>query len=166
MEELRVLIETTTPVDGEICSAWFELPVYHFELEAWLGVEEDFDEYRILEKELPFADEVSEDTTVERLNDLYYMYSNLPPYVIPAYEVVMNYFSSLEELHQHRFDIIHYANCTSMTDVARHVLADDPAFHTLSEDCMRYFDFEAYGQSLDENGRFIETDHGIFEIPW
>ena len=53
-----------------------------------------------------------------------------------------------------------------MTDVARHVLADDPAVNSLSEDCMRYFDFEAYGQSLDENGRFIETDHGIFEIPW
>lgn len=29
----------------------------------------------------------------------------------------------------------------------------------------RYFDYEAYGQYLDDNGRFVETDHGIYELP-
>ena len=29
----------------------------------------------------------------------------------------------------------------------------------------RYFDYDAYGQYLDDNGKFIETDHGIYELP-
>lgn len=36
---------------------------------------------------------------------------------------------------------------------------------SLSENVTRYFDFEAYGQYLDDNGRFVETDHGIYELP-
>lgn len=38
-------------------------------------------------------------------------------------------------------------------------------FTSLSENVTRYFDFEAYGQYLDDNGRFVETDHGIYELP-
>ena len=52
-----------------------------------------------------------------------------------------------------------------MTDIARRYLAENPAFNTLSEDCVRYFDFEAYGQYLDDNGIFVETDHGIYKLP-
>lgn len=28
-----------------------------------------------------------------------------------------------------------------------------------------YFNFEAYGEYLDDNGTFVETDHGIYELP-
>lgn len=166
MEELRVLIEATIPTDGEPPSAWFDLPIDETEFEELLGVEADSVNYRIIEMELPFADDVTEATTIDTLNDLYCIYENLPAEIREELPAFMDYYSNLDELHNYRHDIIHYANCNSMTDVARHVLADDPAFHSLSEDCVRYFDFEAYGQSLDENGRFIETDHGIFEIPW
>lgn len=166
MEELRVLIEATIPKNGELPSAWFCFPIDEMEFEELLGVEADSEDYRIVEMELPFADDVTEATTVDTLNDLYRMYENLPAEIREELPAFMAYYSNLDELHNYRHDIIHYASCNSMTDVARQVLADDPAFHSLSEDCMRYFDFEAYGQSLDENRRFIETDHGIFEIPW
>ena len=135
MEELRVLIEATIPKNGEFPSAWFDLPIDETEFEELLGVEADSEDYRIVEMELPFADDVSEATTVDTLNDLYRMYENLPAEIREELPAFMAYYSNL-------------------------------AFHSLSEDCVRYFDFEAYGQSLDENGRFIETDHGIFEIPW
>ena len=55
--------------------------------------------------------------------------------------------------------------CKNMTDVARHILNNDPDFTSLSESVTRYFDYEAYGQYLDDNGRFVETDHGIYELP-
>ena len=42
---------------------------------------------------------------------------------------------------------------------------NDPDFTSLSESVTRYFDYEAYGQYLDDNGRFVETDHGIYELP-
>lgn len=71
MQELRVLIETKQAVHDEIRSAWFLLPIDEEELQERLGVDAESEDYRILEKELPFADDVGEDTTIERLNDMY-----------------------------------------------------------------------------------------------
>ena len=39
MEELRVLMEATTPTNGELPSAWFDLPIDETEFEELLGVE-------------------------------------------------------------------------------------------------------------------------------
>ena len=165
MNELRVLIEVKQPADSERRSAWFTLPIDEEELEERLGIEADSDDYRIIEKDVPFADDVGEDTAVERLNDLYSMYEDLPSELQVEYGELMCHFSSLDELHQQRYDITHYPDCISMTDIARRYLAENPAFNTLSEDCVRYFDFEAYGQYLDDNGIFVETDHGIYKLP-
>ncbi|SHK94237.1 hypothetical protein [Hespellia stercorisuis] len=68
MEELKVLLEAKTPTDGELPSAWFELPICDYEIEEKLGVEMDSTDYRILEMELPFSDEVSEDTPIQVLH--------------------------------------------------------------------------------------------------
>ena len=133
---------------------------FHF-----MGIDVDTDYYYITGKELPFADEVQEDTTVEKLNDLYHTYENLPSDLKEDYAELMCYFSDLDELHRYRNNIIHYSWCKNMTDVARHILNNDPDFTSLSESVTRYFDYEAYGQYLDDNGRFVETDHGIYELP-
>ena len=54
----------------------------------------------------------------------------------------------------------------SMIDVARQKLMNDPTFKHLSEDCQEYyFDFEAYASHLQERGKFLVTEHGIFELP-
>ena len=51
-------------------------------------------------------------------------------------------------------------------DVARQKLMNDPTFKHLSEDCQEYyFDFEAYASHLQEHGKFLVTEHGIFELP-
>ena len=165
MRELRVLLETKQPINDEIRSAWFLLPIDEEELQERLGVDAESEDYRILEKELPFADDVGEDTTIERLNDMYRTYESLPADLKEDYDELMCYFTNLDELHQHRNDIIHYSWCKNMTDVARHLLDNDPAFASIEERLARYFDFEAYGQYLDDNGRFLETEHGIYEIP-
>lgn len=166
MEELRVLIETTRPINGELRSAWFDLPIDEAELEETLGIEADSEDYHILEKELPFADEVGEDTPIERLNELALMYQNMPVELRKSYSSFSEYYSDFDEFYNYRNSIIHYAGCDTMIDVARHELADNPAFASLSEDCVRYFDYEAYAQSLEENRRFVKTEYGIFEIPW
>ncbi|MDN9572397.1 antirestriction protein ArdA [Clostridioides difficile] len=165
MNELRVLIEAKQPADSEKCSAWFTLPIDEEELEEALGIEADSENYRIVEKDVPFVDDVGEDTTIDRLNDLYDMYEDLPSELQDEYSELMCHFSSLDELHEHRYDITHYPDCMNMTDIARRWLAENPAFHSLSEDCVRYFDFEAYGKYLDDNGTFVETDSGIYELP-
>ena len=51
-------------------------------------------------------------------------------------------------------------------DVAKQKLMNDPTFKHLSEDCQAYyFDFEAYASHLQEHGKFLVTEHGIFELP-
>ena len=141
MEEMRVQIEAREPTDGEIRAFWFTLPIDTEQVEELLGIDVDTDYYYITGKELPFAD-LKED-----------------------YGELMCYFTDLDELHRYRNDIIHYSWCKNMTDVARHILNNDPDFTSLSESVTRYFDYEAYGQYLDDNGRFVETDHGIYELP-
>ena len=163
-EETRVRIENAKPVDGELRSAWFTLPVYKEELEETLGIDADSEDYRIIEKELPFANEVSEETTLERLNDLYSTFQSLPADLKEDYGELMCHFTSLDELHQHRNDLIHYSWCKNMTDVAKHLVENSTAFSGADERLIRYFDFEAYGQYLGDNGTFLETEHGIYEI--
>lgn len=133
MEEMRVQIEAREPTDGEIRAFWFTLPIDTEQVEELLGIDVDTDYYYITDKELPFADEVQEDTTVEKLNDLYSIYENLPSDLKEDYGSLMCYFSDLDELHRYRNDIIHYSWCKNMTDVARYILNNDPEFSSLSE---------------------------------
>lgn len=109
MYELRVQIEAVPTVEGDILSAWFTLPIDEELFSERLGVDAESNDYRITEKELPFAEEVDEDTTVDRLNDFYYTYESLPADLKEDYGELMCHFTSLEELHQHRHDIIHYS---------------------------------------------------------
>ena len=50
-------------------------------------------------------------------------------------------------------------------DVARQKLINDPTFKQLSEDCQEYyFDYEAYASHLQEHGKFLVAEHGVFEL--
>lgn len=109
MEEMRVQIEAREPTDGEILAFWFTLPIDTEQVEELLGIDVDTDDYYITGKELPFADEVQEDTTIERLDDLYHTYENLPSDLKEDYGELMCYFTDLDELHRYRNDIIHYS---------------------------------------------------------
>lgn len=66
MYELRVQIEAVPTVEGDILSAWFTLPIDEELFSERLGVDAESNDYRITEKELPFAEEVDEDTTVDK----------------------------------------------------------------------------------------------------
>ena len=69
MQETRVLVETRGTIGEETTSYWFDLPIDTAEFEEKLGVDAESTEYRIIEKVLPFADEVHEHTSVYQLNE-------------------------------------------------------------------------------------------------
>lgn len=165
MNEMRVCIESLPTTSEEARSAWFTLPIDADVFEERLNVSMDSEDYHIIEKELPFADEVKEDTIAGQLNNLYTLFTELPSDMQEDCEELLCFYTSLEELHTYRNEIIHYPLCKNMTDVARTVLEQTPAYNALSETIIRYFDFEGYGQYLDDNGKFVETDHGIYELP-
>ena len=58
MTELNVLIEATKQSEGELISVWFELPIDEDEFFEKLGVSVESTDYKIIEKQLPFQDDV------------------------------------------------------------------------------------------------------------
>ena len=64
MQETRVLVETRGTTGEETTSYWFDLPIDVAEFEEKLGVGAESGDYRIIEKVLPYADEVHEHTSV------------------------------------------------------------------------------------------------------
>lgn len=67
-------METKGTTGEETTSYWFDLPIDVAEFEEKLGVGAESGDYRIIEKVLPFADEVHEHTSVYQLNELDFMY--------------------------------------------------------------------------------------------
>lgn len=164
MEELKVLIETIGQGEN-VRSSWFDLPIDRAELEEVLGIDEGSGEYVITDMILPFSGEVREDTTVERLNELYHMYEALPSYVKAEYGDISDYFSDLEDMYIHQYDITYYEGCNSMADAAKIELGKNPSFSSLSERAVKYFNYEAYAKNLSEIYYFIKTDNGMYRIP-
>ena len=150
----------------ETTSYWFDLPIDIAEFEEKLGVGAESGDYRIIEKVLPYADEVHEQTSVYQLNELDFMYRQLSSDMQEEYTALLTVYENLEALYICRNVITVYPDCKSMIDVARQKLMNDPTFKHLSEDCQEYyFDFEAYASHLQEHGKFLVTEHGIFELP-
>ena len=119
-------------------------------------------------------DEVrAENGCLRLMKNLVWEYDALPHALIAGgtgggktYVSLLTVFENLEALYICRNVITVYPDCKSMIDVARQKLMNDPTFKHLSEDCQEYyFDFEAYASHLQEHGKFLVTEHGIFELP-
>ena len=67
-------METRGTTGEETISYWFDLPIDVAEFEEKLGIGAESQDYRIIEKVLPFADEIHEHTSVYQLNELDFMY--------------------------------------------------------------------------------------------
>ena len=67
-------METRGTTGEETTSYWFDLPIDVAEFEEKLGVGAESGDYRIIEKVLPYTDEVHEHTSVYQLNELDFMY--------------------------------------------------------------------------------------------
>ena len=166
MQETRVLVETGGRTGEETTSYWFNLPIDVAEFEEKLGVGAESRDYRIIEKALPFSDEVHEYTSVYQLNALDFMYRQLPADMQEEYTALLTVFENLEALYICRNVMTFYPDCKSMIDVVRQKLINDPTFKQLSEDCQEYyFDYEAYASHLQEHGKFLVAEHGVFELP-
>ena len=166
MQETRVLVETRGTTGEETISYWFDLPIDVAEFEEKLGIGAESGDYRIIEKVLPYADEVHEHTSVYQLNELDFMYRQLSSDMQEEYIALLIVYENLEALYICRNAITVYPDCKSMIDVARQKLMNDPTFKHLSVDCQEYyFDFETFASHLQEHGKFLVTEHGIFELP-
>ena len=125
MQETRVLVETKGTTGEETTSYWFDLPIDVAEFEEKLGVGAESGDYRIIEKVLPFADEVHEHTSVYQLNELDFMYRQLSSDMQEEYVSLLTVYENLEALYICRNVITVYPDCKSMIDVAKQKLMND-----------------------------------------
>ncbi|MCB7340844.1 antirestriction protein, partial [Longicatena caecimuris] len=92
-------------------SYWFDLPIDVAEFEEKLGVGAESQDYRIIEKVLPFDDEVHEHTSVYQLNELDFMYRQLSSDMQEEYVSLLTVFENLEALYICRNVITVYPDC-------------------------------------------------------
>ena len=92
-------METKGTTGEETISYWFELPIDVAEFEEKLGVGAERGDYCIIEKVLPYADEVHEHTSVYQLNELHFMYRQLSSDMQEEYVSLLTVFQNLEALY-------------------------------------------------------------------
>ena len=81
-------METRGTTGEETTSYWFDLPIDVAEFEEKLGIGAESGNYRIIEKVLPYADEVHEHTSVYQLNEFDFMYRQLSSDMQEEYAVL------------------------------------------------------------------------------
>ena len=154
MKELRVCMESALP-DKEVKKAWFTLPIDEVDVFEKLGVDVENDEYRIIETDVPFKTDIKENTSIWRLNDLFYTFLALPHFMQLDCELLLERLPSLDLLH-------FYEGAISMIEVARRKMIE---YNSVSEEAIHYMDLEKFAGYLEENGRFLKTEHGIYQLP-
>ena len=127
MQETRVLVETRGTTGEETISYWFDLPIDVAEFEEKLGIGAESGDYRIIEKVLPYADEVHEHTSVYQLNELDFMYRQLSSDMQEEYVSLLTVFENLEALYICRNVITVYPDCKSMIDWCCIIILDTSA---------------------------------------
>lgn len=150
--------------EGELVGAWFTPPIDYDEMAERIGLNDQYEEYAIHDYELPF--DIDEYTPIEEINRLCEMVEDLPEDIQDELSELLCYYSSLEELCEHADDIIQYPGCDDMTDVAYYFIDECQSLGEIPERIRSYIDYEAYGRDLDLEGRFVVTNHGIFECPY
>lgn len=162
MEEMRVYIANLGKYnEGELVGDWFTPPVDYDEMAERIGLNEYYEEYAIHDYELPF--QIDEYTSIEEVNRLCAMVEELD---YPLNEVIgdlMSQFCSLEELYEHKADIIQYPDCENMVDVAYYLIDECGSLGEIPDRLKNYIDYEAYARDLDIEGYFVETRYGVFE---
>ena len=117
-----------------------------------------------MEEKLPFAGDIVRTTSVRRLNKLYFAYMELPPEVQQAYNDLISYCGGVEDLLQKSEEFRFYPECHNIMDVARYRLEHNIEFSALSEKGKKYFNLEAYAQELEETGRYVVSENGMFKL--
>ena len=160
VEDMRVYIANLGKYnEGYLVGDWFSFPIDEED------VAERYEEYAVHDTE-NFPIEIGEYISIEELNEIFEMIEELPDYITDELDEFVSHYGSLEELYDHKDDMILYAGCEDMTDVAYYFIDELQALGDIPSSLQNYIDYEAYGRDLSFEGTFIETSYGMCEIPW
>ena len=109
---------------------------------------------------------MDEYTPIEEVNRLCAMIEELDYPISEVLDDLFTHFTSVEELYEHKDDIIQYPGCENMIDVAYHLIDECGSLGEIPDRLRNYIDYEAYARDIDLERCFIETRYGVFEIPY
>lgn len=165
MSEMRVYLANLGRYnEGELVGAWFTPPIDYDDLKEKLELNAEYEEYALHDAELPF--ELGEYITIEEINRMCELVEEVEgtPIYNALTEIQENWFSTLEELIEHKDDIVNYSDCETMEDVARYLVDECGILEGMSETSKQYFDYKSYGRDLEIEGNFLVTNNGVFEL--
>ena len=149
--------------EGELVGAWFSFPIDFEEVKEKIGLDAEYEEYAIHDYELPFR--IDEYESIDRLNDLYELIKEIEnePIYDELNEIIEYWFNDIEDLLDHKDDIICYSDCSSMEDIAYYYVEETGVLNALPENLRYYFDYASFGRDMELEGNFLITSHGVFE---
>lgn len=118
----------------------------------------------VLSLMLSLPDNWNYNISISELNRIYEQLEELPDYLLDDLDSFVSYYGSLEELVEHKDDIILYSGCETMTDLAYYLIDEEQVLGEIPSSLQNYIDYEAYGRDLDIEGTFIATNAGICEV--
>ena len=149
--------------EGELLGDWFSFSLDEEVIAERIGLNAEYEEYAIHDTD-NFPMEISEYISFSELNRIYEQLEELPDYLLDDLDSLVSYYGSLEELVEHKDDIILYSGCETMTDLAYYLIDEEQSLGEILSSLQNYIDYEAYGRDLDIEGTFIATNAGIFEV--
>lgn len=146
-------------VGGTIQGGWFDLPVEYSEIVGKLGLNDSEEETIILDSETPFS--VNQYDSLDRLNELYEQYSDLPSEVRDnAKELIGYFFDSEEDLLENAENVYFIPEVDTDTKLGSYWI--DEGLITVPEELRSYIDEEALGRDIRMDGQILYVFDGCF----
>ncbi|WP_455709311.1 antirestriction protein ArdA [Longibaculum muris] len=100
---------------------WFSFLIDEEDVAERIGLNERYEEYAVDDTE-NFPIEIGEYISIQELNEMYEMICEIPDFITDSLDEFVSNYGNLEELYNHKDDMILYAGCEDMTDVAYYLL--------------------------------------------
>ena len=114
VEDMRVYIANLGKYnEGYLVGDWFSFPIDEEDVAERIGLNERYEEYAVHDTE-NFPIEIGEYISIEELNEIFEMIEELPDYITDELDEFVSHYGSLEELYDHKDDMILYAGCEEM----------------------------------------------------
>lgn len=144
--------------EGELIGKWITFPIDDEELENVLkeiGINEEYEEYFFTDFENNMFD-FGEYTNINEINDIVERYNDLCEWhneeIVNA---MCDYYGNFNEMENDIDNIYTYYGVDDMSDVARQYIDDTCLLGNIPSDIANYFDYESYGNDMEDWGTWI-----------
>ena len=151
--------------EGELVGKWVELPISEDDLQEELDeVLGDDEEYFITDWEAPKGFDIGEYSNLYSLNEEAEEYEDILQHKFLGDEEALSLCLKEYDDNLYRYesaDIYRYEG--DMSDVAKEYISTYPT-ENIPSVFLDYFDYDAYGEYLEQSGNFVEGDGFVVEV--